>query len=155
MLTGVTLARSVDGGRTFINYTVPISQFDCCAKSGFFGDYNAIDAYGGRVVAAFPILTATGQQKVQAVVAVMPATDLASLETDPTQKPTMKLERAGFDNDFTTSLPIRLNEVAVRTSLARPRAPSSSTGSRPSRRSRSWTTTPSRSRTARSRRRAT
>ena len=32
--------------------------------SAFFGDYNGIDAYGGRVVAAFPVLTAgDGQQK--------------------------------------------------------------------------------------------
>jgi hypothetical protein len=67
--TGVTLARSVDGGKTFVNYAVPVTPFDCCAKSGFFGDYNGIDAYGGRVVAAFPVLTATAQQKVQAVVA--------------------------------------------------------------------------------------
>jgi hypothetical protein len=68
-ITGVTLARSVDGGKTFANYAVPVTPFDCCAKSGFFGDYNAVDAYGGRVVAAFPVLTPTGTQKVQAVVA--------------------------------------------------------------------------------------
>ena len=68
-MTGVTLARSVDGGRTFVNHGLPVPAFDCCAKSGFFGDYNAIDAYGGLVVAAFPVLTATGQQKVQAAVA--------------------------------------------------------------------------------------
>jgi hypothetical protein len=68
-MTGVTLARSVDGGKTFRNHAVPVTPFDCCAKSGFFGDYNAIDAYGGLVVAAFPVLTPTGQQKVQAAVA--------------------------------------------------------------------------------------
>jgi hypothetical protein len=68
-VTGVTLARSVDGGRTFVNYAVPVTPFECCERSGFFGDYNAIDAHGGRVVAAFPVLTATGQQKVQAAVA--------------------------------------------------------------------------------------
>jgi hypothetical protein len=68
-MTGVTLARSVDGGKTFVNHPVPVTPFDCCEKSGFFGDYNAIDAYGGRVVAAFPVLTTTGQQKVQAAVA--------------------------------------------------------------------------------------
>ena len=67
--TGVTLARSVDGGKTFKNYPVPVTPFECCAKSAFFGDYNGIDAYGGRVVAVFPVLTATGQQKVQAAVA--------------------------------------------------------------------------------------
>ena len=68
-ITGVTLARSIDGGKTFVNHTVPVTPFDCCDKSGFFGDYNAIDAHDGRVVAAFPVLTATGAQKVQAAVA--------------------------------------------------------------------------------------
>jgi hypothetical protein len=75
-MTSVTLARSIDGGRTFANLpltspggTGPVAPFDCCEKSAFFGDYNGIDAYGGRVVAVFPILTATGQQKVQAAVA--------------------------------------------------------------------------------------
>jgi hypothetical protein len=68
-MTGVTLARSVDGGKTFVNYAVPVIPFDCCAKSAFFGDYNAIDAYEGRVVAAFPVLTSSGQQRVQAAVA--------------------------------------------------------------------------------------
>jgi hypothetical protein len=75
-MTSVTLARSVDGGKTFVNLplasangTGPVPPFDCCTRSAFFGDYNGIDAVGGRVVAVFPILTATGQQKVQAAVA--------------------------------------------------------------------------------------
>jgi hypothetical protein len=68
-LTGVTLARSTDGGKTFVNHTVPVPAFDCCDRSGFFGDYNGIDAYDGRVVAAFPVLTADGTQKVQAAIA--------------------------------------------------------------------------------------
>ena len=75
-MTGVTLARSVDGGKTFENIALSahdgqalVPPFDCCTKSAFFGDYNAIDAYGGRVIAAFPVLTANGQQKVQAAVA--------------------------------------------------------------------------------------
>jgi hypothetical protein len=74
-MTSVTLARSVDGGKTFANLPLVarsgagrVPLFDCCSKSAFFGDYNAIDAYGGRVVAAFPVLTASGQQKVQAAV---------------------------------------------------------------------------------------
>ena len=67
-MTGVTLARSVDGGKTFVNRALPIPAFDCCEKSAFFGDYNGIDAYGGAVVGAFPVLTPAGQ-KVQAVVA--------------------------------------------------------------------------------------
>jgi hypothetical protein len=68
-MTGVTLARSVDGGRTFVNSPLAIPAFDCCAKSAFFGDYNGIDAYGGRVVAAFPVLTPSGEQRVRAAVA--------------------------------------------------------------------------------------
>jgi hypothetical protein len=68
-MTGVTLARSVDGGKTFVNFPLQVPAFDCCARSAFFGDYNGIDAYGGRVVATFPVLTANGQQKVQAAVA--------------------------------------------------------------------------------------
>lgn len=67
--TGVTLARSVDGGRTFTTYPLPVAPFECCDKSLFFGDYNGIDAYSGRVVATFPVLTAAGAQKVQAAVA--------------------------------------------------------------------------------------
>jgi hypothetical protein len=68
-MTGLTLARSVDGGRTFVNHAIPVTPFDCCSKSAFMGDYNGIDAYDGRVVAAFPVLTASGQQKVQAAIA--------------------------------------------------------------------------------------
>jgi hypothetical protein len=67
-MTGVTLARSVDGGRTFVNHAVPIEPFDCCARSTFIGDYNGIDAYDGRVVALFPILTEAGQQRIAAAV---------------------------------------------------------------------------------------
>ena len=75
-MTGVTLARSIDGGKTFVNIPLSLGEggslvepFDCCTKSAFFGDYNGIDAYGGRVIAAFPVLGATGAQKVQAAVA--------------------------------------------------------------------------------------
>ena len=67
-MTGVTLARSLDGGKTFRSHRLPVVPFDCCARSGFFGDYNGIDAFGGRVVAAFPILTPDGEQRVQAAV---------------------------------------------------------------------------------------
>ena len=65
----MTLARSVDGGKTFVNHPLPVPAFECCDASAFFGDYNGIDAYGGRVVAVFPVLTADGTQKVQAAVA--------------------------------------------------------------------------------------
>lgn len=69
-LTGVTLARSTDGGRTFRNYRLDVPPFACCGD-GFFGDYNGIDAYGGFVVAAFPVITPAGQQ-VWAVAARFP-----------------------------------------------------------------------------------
>ncbi len=65
-MTGVTLARSIDGGRTFMNHKVPIEPFDCCARSSFLGDYNGVDAVNGRVVAVFPVLTAAGQQRIMA-----------------------------------------------------------------------------------------
>lgn len=69
MMTGVTLARSVDGGATFVSHRLPVEPFECCERSSFFGDYSGIDAYAGRVVAAFPVLTASGDQRVQAAVA--------------------------------------------------------------------------------------
>lgn len=50
--TGVMLARSTDGGRTFRNYPIDLAPFDC-NKDVFFGDYTGISAHGGRVVAAF------------------------------------------------------------------------------------------------------
>lgn len=49
--TGLTLARSIDGGKTFVNYEIDL-KFSC-NKEIFFGDYIGIDAYGGRVVTAF------------------------------------------------------------------------------------------------------
>jgi hypothetical protein len=64
-LTTVTLARSIDGGRTFVNHPLPVEPFDCCAASSFVGDYNGIDAIGGRVVAVFPVLR-DGTQRIMA-----------------------------------------------------------------------------------------
>jgi len=68
-VTGVTLARSVDGGHSFVNYKLSVTPFECCERSTFFGDYNGIDAYGGRVVAVFPVRTAEAQQRFLAAVA--------------------------------------------------------------------------------------
>lgn len=51
-LTRLTLARSVDGGRTFVNYRVDQPAFACDPKV-FFGDYGGISAYNGRVVPIF------------------------------------------------------------------------------------------------------
>jgi hypothetical protein len=65
-MTGLTMARSIDGGRTFVNHRLPVEPFDCCARSNFLGDYNGIDAYGGRVVAVFPVLPTTGEQRIMA-----------------------------------------------------------------------------------------
>lgn len=51
--TALTLARSLDGGRTFVNHPVALEPFVADKKS-FFGDYTGIDAYNGRVAAVFP-----------------------------------------------------------------------------------------------------
>lgn len=50
--TRVTLARSIDGGKTFVNHQVKLEPFEC-NKGIFFGDYSGVDAYGGRVVPIF------------------------------------------------------------------------------------------------------
>jgi len=51
-LTNLTMARSVDGGRTFLNHKVDLPAFACDAKV-FFGDYSGISAYNGHVVPIF------------------------------------------------------------------------------------------------------
>ena len=50
--TGLTLARSVDGGRTFVNRKIEVKPFAPNNRI-FFGDYSGISAYGGRVVPVF------------------------------------------------------------------------------------------------------
>jgi hypothetical protein len=50
--TGLTLARSVDGGRTFVNHKIDLPPFAVNSRV-FFGDYSSISAYDGRVVPAF------------------------------------------------------------------------------------------------------
>jgi hypothetical protein len=50
--TGLTLARSIDGGRTFANHKIDLPIFNINERA-FFGDYSSISAYGGRVVPAF------------------------------------------------------------------------------------------------------
>lgn len=50
--TGVTLARSTDGGRSFVNYKINQEPFAGDPKT-FFGDYLGVDAYGGRVVVLY------------------------------------------------------------------------------------------------------
>lgn len=51
--TGISMARSVDGGQTFVNYPVEQAPFET-RPDVFFGDYNGIAAFGGRVVAVYP-----------------------------------------------------------------------------------------------------
>ena len=51
-LTKLTLARSIDGGRTFLNYKIDVPPFVCDPKV-FFGDYSGISAYNGQVVPIF------------------------------------------------------------------------------------------------------
>lgn len=54
--TGVTFARSTDGGVHFDEHRVAIDPFET-SPDAFFGDYLGIDAYGGRVVVAFQHFT--------------------------------------------------------------------------------------------------
>lgn len=51
-LTGLTFARSVDGGKTFVNRKIYVPPF-APNPNVFFGDYSGISAHGGRVVPVF------------------------------------------------------------------------------------------------------
>ena len=51
-LTGLTLARSVDGGKTFVNRKIDLEPFATNTRV-FFGDYGGISAFDGRVVPVF------------------------------------------------------------------------------------------------------
>jgi hypothetical protein len=51
-MTGVTLARSVDGGKTFVNHRLSQPPFRSY-KDVFFGDYVGVAARGGRVVGLY------------------------------------------------------------------------------------------------------
>ena len=61
--TGLTLARSVDGGRTFVNHKIDIPQFNVNERV-FFGDYSSISAIGGRVVPVFMHFVSEGNLAV-------------------------------------------------------------------------------------------
>lgn len=54
--TSVYLARSIDGGKSFVNHKINQEPF-ACDKKAFFGDYIGIDAHGGRVVAMYQHFT--------------------------------------------------------------------------------------------------
>ena len=51
--SGLTLARSTDGGATFANHAVDIPDFEV-TDDITFGDYLGVDARGGRVAGVFP-----------------------------------------------------------------------------------------------------
>lgn len=63
--TTVTLARSVDGGKTFVNHPIDLAPF-ACNPAVFFGDYNGIDAYNGLVVSVFTHFTGKTELGVSA-----------------------------------------------------------------------------------------
>ena len=65
--TGVTLARSIDGGQTFVNHPIDLEPFEC-NPSIFFGDYIGISSYGGLVIAAFPHFSSVQQLDLSAAV---------------------------------------------------------------------------------------
>ena len=65
--TGLTLARSVDGGRTFVNHKINQEPF-ACTPAAFFGDYLGIDALGGRVVVAYQHFTDCKKLAISAAV---------------------------------------------------------------------------------------
>jgi hypothetical protein len=51
-ITKLIMARSIDGGKTFVNHKVDVPAFKCDEKA-FFGDYTGISAFNGRVVPMF------------------------------------------------------------------------------------------------------
>src|SRR5690606_1836065 len=59
--TRLTLARSVDGGRTFVNHKVAQPPFVTSANT-FFGDYLGVAAHDGRVVGVY--MHFTGPRKI-------------------------------------------------------------------------------------------
>ena len=54
----VVLARSTDGGRSFINYAWSDTAFD--ARNEFIGDYTGIAALGGRVYGSWAEVDTAG-----------------------------------------------------------------------------------------------
>src|SRR5206468_7725983 len=66
--TYVTLARSVDGGRTFVNYRWSDEAFE--GENAFLGDYEWLVAYGGR---AFGIWAETAREEPAPSAAASPS----------------------------------------------------------------------------------
>ena len=69
--TKLTLARSTDGGKTFLNYPVKQPAF-AIDRRGFFGDYCGIDARGGKVIAVYPHYDEKNQIAVSAALFQFP-----------------------------------------------------------------------------------
>ena len=63
----VMVARSTDGGRTFVNIPVDQEPFTC-PEAVFYGDYLAVSAFGGRVVAAWPHCLENGDLALSAAI---------------------------------------------------------------------------------------
>ena len=65
--TSVQMARSIDGGKTFLNFAVALEPFEC-QESTFFGDYNGIASYNGLVIGVFPHFTSVGRLALSAAI---------------------------------------------------------------------------------------
>jgi hypothetical protein len=66
-MTGLTLARSVDGGKSFVNYRIDQEPFTCL-KDVFMGDYIGISAMAGKVVAGYCHLLEKKQTTLSAAI---------------------------------------------------------------------------------------
>lgn len=64
---GVVLARSVDGGRSFVEYRVERPPFTPDPEA-FYGDYIGVSAASGRVAVLYPVFTVEGKQVIEAAV---------------------------------------------------------------------------------------
>jgi hypothetical protein len=65
--TRLTLARSLDGGKTFRNFAVDLAPF-ACNPAVFFGDYLGLDAQQGRVAMSFMHFTSSKDIALSAAV---------------------------------------------------------------------------------------
>ncbi len=63
--TSLTLARSMDGGKSFTNYRIREAAFET-DSAPFFGDYLGVDAYDGRVAVAYQYFRADGSLALNA-----------------------------------------------------------------------------------------
>jgi hypothetical protein len=78
----VTLARSVDGGKTFVNHRVDRPPFP--SHDGvFYGDYLGIDAHGGRVAVIYPVFVDTPNGLILEAAVFMFKAGLQETESSP------------------------------------------------------------------------